>query len=137
MQDGTDTGGTDTGGSTVIVLPETEADTLCVRFTGLIRREDHRRTLYTRLEALMEAYGSYNLLIEYGPDYIGWEQDAADISLRSIMAFGPHARRIAYVNPTEKKILQTKLTASLFSGEIRLFEKDEYPQAVVWVRGAG
>lgn len=121
---------------TVVILPETDEHTLCVRFTGLIRKEDHKLNLRDRLAAMVEKDGWYSMLIEY-KDFVGWEHDAADISLRSIMDFGKFARRLAYVNPPEKKVMQTKLTAPLFGGEMQFFDEGDFDAALEWVRGGG
>ena len=122
------------GSETVVVLPETNNHTLCLEFTGLIRAEDHRRNLQSNLQKMINRDGWFNMLIHYSPDFRGFEKDAASTSMQSIIDQGKYARRLAYVNPPEKKILQNKLAAPLFTGEIRYFGPDDMDEALEWVK---
>lgn len=119
--------------STVFVLSETGGDALCIAFRGLVRRADHKRYLRDNLVALVKAHGGYSLLIDYTA-FAGWEPDAAAISLESIVEFGPYARKLAYINPPEKKIMQHKLSGSLFGGETRFFDDLTRAEAFAWVK---
>lgn len=123
-----------TAGSTVIILPETNEQTLCVELTGRVRQEDHKKNLAGQLQKIIDRQGWYNLLVYYGPGYEGWEKDGAEISFQSIAKFGKLARRLAYVNPPEKKVFQNKISAPLFGGETRYFEDNELKQAMEWVK---
>lgn len=81
----------------------------------------------------VEEAGWFNLLLHFDPHFKGWEPEAADSSWRSIIKFGKHARKLAYVNPTDKKILQMKLSKALFKGEVRFFNQDDLDQALAWI----
>jgi len=120
--------------TTVLVLPETDGHTLCVEFTGLIRREDHKRNLSGNLAKIIEKYGWYNLLISHAPSFRGWETDAAELSLRSIMEYAKYGRRRAFVNPPEKLIMMQKMSG-LFGGETRYFDAGQFQDAIAWVKG--
>ena len=122
-------------GATVIVLPQTDDHTLCVEFTGLIRAEDHRKAFAENLGPMVEKNGWYNILIYHRPDFKGWEPDAADISLRTIMEYGKFCRRRAVVSPTEKLIMMQKMSGQLFGGETKYFNDDQFQEALAWVRG--
>lgn len=121
--------------STVIILPESDEKTLCVELAGTIRRADHERVIRKGLFERFEKNGSYNLMAYFGPDFKGWEPDAADISMQTIVEIGRHAHRLAFVNPPEKKVMQSKLTPHLFGGELRHFADDDLKEAITWVKG--
>lgn len=117
------------------VLPETDENTLCVELSGLIKREDHARNVYARLEEMVKSKGRFNLLVHFTPSYKGWEEDAAALSLQSIVDFGKFAHRLAYINPPEKKIFQNKIMAPLLGGESRYFDEGRKAEAMAWVKG--
>src|SRR5690349_21487258 len=122
---------------TVKVLPETDGQTLCIEFSGLIRAEDHKRALGNNLKKIIARNGFYNLLIVYAPGFKGWELDAADVSLRTIMDFAKYGRRRAFVDPPEKIALMQKVSGDkLFGGETRYFNADQFDAALAWVKGA-
>lgn len=121
--------------STVIVLPETDEHTLCVELNGWVLREDHKRNLRGNLEKIIEKNGWYNLLINYNPAFRGWEEDAADLSLQSIIEFGKLACRRAYVNPPKKAFYRNKMGESLFGGDVHYFNSDQFQEALDWVKG--
>lgn len=119
---------------TVIILKESDDRTLCLKFSGLVTRADHQTYLRHELEKIIARHGEYNLLILHDEDFRGWEPGAAESSLRSIIDFAGQSRRIAYVNPPEKKVLQTKLSQPLFNGEVKMFDRADYDAAVTWVK---
>lgn len=122
---------------TIRVLPQTDDQTLCIEFSGLIRAEDHKRVFRANLEKIIEKNGFYNLLITHAPDFKGWEADAADRSLRTIMDLAKYGRRRAIVDPPEKIVLMQKVSGqSLFGGETRYFNADQFDDALAWVKGA-
>lgn len=125
---------TDSLPETLVVMPESDDRTLCIEAKGYVRREEHTGKLRKGLERILEHYESYNLLLYYGTDYKGWEAEAAESSMESIIDYGKRARKLAYVNPPEKKIMQMKITADLFSGETRFFSKEDLAAAIAWVK---
>ncbi len=120
--------------ATVIVLPQTDENTLCVELRGLIRRDDHKRNLHDNIEKMVARQGWFKMLVYFGPEYQGWEHGAAEFSMGSIIDLGKYARKLAYINPPEKKILQNKLAAPLLSGEIRYFDQNHFQDAVDWIK---
>lgn len=126
---------TDNPSETIVVMPESDDRTLCVELRGYVRRTDHAEKLRKGLERILQQHETYGLLLYYGPDYKGWEAGGADSSMESMIDYGKQARRLAYVNPPEKKILQMKITAGLFSGEVKFFSPDDLAAAIAWVKG--
>lgn len=119
---------------TVDILPESDERTLCVSLAGLVCLEDYEKNFLRPLEAMVEEGVSYGLLIHYSSDYKGWTPEAADRSFQSIIDYGQKARKLAYVNPPESKIFQVKMAKPLLGGEIRLFNADELPSALSWIK---
>jgi DNA-binding transcriptional ArsR family regulator len=120
--------------ATVIVLPETDEQALCVELTGVIRREDHELNLRGNLKKIIEKKGWYNLLVKFSPSFKGWEESAAAISLKTITEFAKYGRRHAYVNPSERDIYRNKMSAPMFGGETRYFNRDQFQEALDWVK---
>lgn len=120
---------------TVIILPQTDEQTLCLRYTGVVTKQDHYDGMVVPGLAIIERNGYYNLLIEYGPDFKGFLPDAADQSFRLIRDWGKYGRRIAYINPSPRRMFMTKIVAILLGNSaIRNFSSDEFDEAVAWVK---
>lgn len=119
---------------TVTVLPETEGPTLCLRNSGLVQADDHNKHLRDNIEKLVTRYGYFKVLIYYDEIYRGYTPEAADLSIRSMLDFGKYARKIAYVNPPETRILLHKVLPDVFSAEVRFFNKDKLDQAMAWIK---
>jgi hypothetical protein len=120
--------------NTVIILPETDDKTLCLAFTGAVTKADHYNNLVVPMTARIEQYGYYNLVIWYKDDFTGYMPEAADQSFISIRELGPHAHRIAYVNPTERKLFQTNLMRAKLGHEVKNFDTADLAAAIAWAK---
>ena len=120
--------------NTITVMPESGGQTLCLALDGQITRKSHQEYLRAGLENILKNHDSYNLLLYYTPGYQGWDPAAADSSMQSILDYGRKARKLAFVNPSEKKIMQHKMTPDLFGGETRFFDAHELQEAISWVK---
>jgi len=120
--------------TTIIVMPESDDVTLCLTLTGIITKDDHRRNLYNELDRRIKKFGTFNLLIFFSKDFQGWQEDAAGSSMGSIIEQAKYGRKIAYVNAPEKKVLQTKLSKPLFTGDVRFFNEADLLAATDWVK---
>jgi len=120
--------------SSVTILPESDDFTLCLRFDGAVTKQDHYDNLVVPMRAMIEKHGYYNLLIFHAQTYQGYEPDAAEQSFNSINEMGKYARRIAYVNPTARKLFQTNLTRVLLGKEVKNFDTAELEAAIMWVK---
>ena len=125
-----------TQNSTITRLPESTDQVLCVALTGLIRREDHEKYLNKPVQAMIGRYGQCSLLFHYDDEFKGWEPDAAAANMNAILTSGAYARKLAYIDPPEKKILQLKLAEPLIAGEIRYFSREQLPEALAWVKAS-
>lgn len=120
---------------TVIILPQTDDCTLCLRFTGVVTKQDHYDGMVVPGMAIIERNGFYNLLIEYAPDYKGLTRDAADQRFRLINDWGKYGQRVAYVNPSPRLVFMTKLARVLLGrADVRFFGTDELDDAIAWAK---
>lgn len=120
--------------SSITILPQSDEYTLCLLLRGVITRADHQANLAAPMRERIEKNGYYNLVLIYDPDFEGYTPDGADSSFQSIKEMGLKARRIAYVNPTARKLFQTKITRNMLGGDVRNFEKDDVEKAIAWAK---
>ncbi len=118
----------------VLVMSETEGKTLCLRNSGLVTAEDHKKYLRENVATLVQKFGTFNMLIVYDDDYQGYTPDAADSSIRAMLDYGAFVQKLAYVNPPETRIKLHKMLPDIFSGEVRFFDKDSLSTALTWVK---
>jgi hypothetical protein len=116
------------------VLPQSSHDTVCVTLRGVIGPEDYKKSLFDTLKNLTENGQTFNLLMNYDISFKGWDREAAEMSFRSIIDYGRKARKLAYVNAPDSKMLQIKMTQPLLGGEVRFFETEELDTAIAWVK---
>lgn len=105
---------------------------IAAELKGKISKEDHVKHIRNPIAKSVEEAGWFNLLLSYN-DFLGWEPEAAESSFNSMIDYGRKARKLAYVNPPDKKRLQMKLTKALFNGEVRFFENDQLEEARQWI----
>ena len=120
--------------NSIAILPETHGEVLCLRLTGIVSAADFERDFGSRITELVKRYGRFRLLVHYAADFEGWDTEAAELDLRSIALHHTHAARLAYVNPSRKKILQMELKRPIFSAEIRLFQEADLAEALAWIQ---
>ncbi len=118
---------------TITILPETSGSTLCLHLTGVVDAASFKEFFDKPLNDLLAKYGHYNLLVDYDAGFIRWEEEAADLSFKSIATCGPKARRCAYVNPPESRIVLMKIMNPMLTGEVRYFNADQKAEALAWV----
>ncbi len=118
---------------TVTILPETTATTLCLRLSGIITAEDFSKNFGDRIKDITEKNNHYNLYILYDENYEGWSREAADLSFKNIAQYSPKARRLAYVNAPDSRILMMKMLQPIINAEVRYFNLSEKDEALAWV----
>lgn len=118
---------------TITVLPQTSGATLCLRFSGEVTAEDFVRNFDDRLKAILEKHDYYNVYLYYDPSFTGWSKEAADLSFKCISKYSPKARRLAYINAPDSRMLMMKMLEPIMNAEIRYFEDDEQQEAMDWV----
>lgn len=121
---------------TITILPETHEATLCLRLSGTVSPEDFTNNFGNRVQQIAEKYNHYNLFVFYDETFEGWSREAADLSFKNIAQFSPKARRLAYVNAPDSRILMMKMLQPIMHAEIRYFDLHEKEQAMAWVMEA-
>ncbi len=119
--------------STIITLPETHDATLCLRLTGMITPGDFNEHFGNHVYRLVDTYGYYNLFIHYDEKFEGWSREAADLSFKCVSQCSPKARRLAYVNAPDSRMLMMKMLQPMMTAETRFFDEDEKDEALKWV----
>ena len=119
----------------IVTLPETDSHTLCLRFQGVVTKKDHYDHLVVPMRAIVQQHGYYNLVLVFAPGFRGYQPDAAEQSFNSINELGRFSRRIAYVNPSPRKMFQTSLTRILLGKDVKNFSTEELAEAIAWAKG--
>lgn len=118
---------------TIITLPETGGATLCLHLRGEITADDFNDYFDTPLKEIVPKHGYYNLYIYYDPEFIGWSPEAADLSFKCISTFSPKARRLAYINAPDSRMLMMKMLDPIMQAEIRYYDDEQKKEALDWV----
>lgn len=118
---------------TVIILPESHDAILCLRLTGMVAADDFTKNFGDRVYQMVADYGQYNLYVFYDENFEGWSREAADLSFKCISQCGTKARRLAYVNAPESRILMMKMLRPLMNAETQYFNLADRDQALQWV----
>ncbi len=119
--------------SSVRFLPESQGDLICIAMKGIVSENDFKYFQKQFLD-IVGRFGHYRLLVHYQTDFKGWAPEAADMNLKIIIEYGPKARRIAYVNPPERKIFQTQLQRPILGSDVKIFPEDDLEKAMTWIR---
>jgi hypothetical protein len=119
---------------TIITLSETSSTMLCLRLTGEITAQDFNDYFDAPLKEMVARNGYYNLYIYYDPDFSGWSPEAADLSFKCISTYSPKARRLAYVNAPDSRMLMMKMLEPIMNAEIRYYDEEQKEEALAWVK---
>ena len=118
---------------TVITLPESSGNLLCLHFTGIVTLENHAVLCDKPLRAIVSKYGNYRFLALY-KDFAGWTTEAADNNFRLINDICHAAERLAYVNPPERKMLQLSLQRAALTPDMSFFDEGDLEEALAWIQ---
>lgn len=120
--------------ATVTLLPETDKTTLCLRLNGVVTKEDYLRYFEEPLYRILEDSEHYNLFACHAADFQGWTEEAADLSFKCISTVGSRARKAAYINAPDSRMLMMKMLKPLMTAEVRYFDEEEFEAALQWVK---
>lgn len=118
----------------ITILPETDDTTLCVRLTGHINARDYKQNYGQQIADRAKRHGFFNLLVYYDEHFTGWDADAAELNFKSICELADNARKLAYINPGESKIMLMKLAGPMLVADIRYFDAHELQTALEWIK---
>jgi hypothetical protein len=115
------------------ILPESAGRFLGLRVRGKLTGEDYQQTLMPRLETIFREQGRVRVLLLLEQDFEGFETQA-------LMGeeFGRQHRddfeKIAVVGGSWLLLLELKMMALVFSGEVQNFSREELTQAWDWIK---
>lgn len=118
---------------TVTILPETNDTTLCLRLSGTITADDYMKNFDTPVKRIANTNGWYNLYVLHDADFVGWSPEAADLSFRCISEYSPKARRLAYINAPDSRMLMMKMLKPMMQAETKFFDEDQKDEAMAWI----
>lgn len=122
-------------GKTVTILPETRGAILCLRFSGTVCLEDYAVFFDASLQKIVADFGYCSVLIHFDESFTGWTEEAAALSFKNIAAYMPVAKKIAYVNAPDSRMLLAKILEPTTAAETRFFDTQEIRQALDWIKG--
>lgn len=118
---------------TITILPQTSGATLCLRLTGDITADDFSAYFDAPIKEIVPVHGYYNLYVFYDENFQSWTKEAADLSFKCISTFSPKARRLAYINAPDSRMLLMKMLEPIMQAEIRYFDIGQQQEAMDWV----
>ncbi|QQG36282.1 MAG: STAS/SEC14 domain-containing protein [Micavibrio aeruginosavorus] len=118
---------------TVITLPESSEATICLQLTGTITADDFTTYFDIPVQKAVEKHGYYNLYIYYDLQFEGWSREAADLSFKCISKYSPKAKRLAYINAPDSRMLMMKMLSPIMQAEIRYYKEEQKKEALTWV----
>lgn len=118
---------------TITTLPGTSETALCLQLTGMITANDFTTYFDIPVQKAVEKHGFYNLYIYYDSEFEGWSREAADLSFKCISKYSPKAKRLAYVNAPDSRLLMMKMLSPIMQAEIQYFPATQKDEALSWV----
>ncbi len=118
------------------ILEQSEGPLLCIEVKEPVRLDAYKNSYLPHIEKNLAEFDHLDMLFYY-PDrenFLGWEEEAADLNLQKFTEFGRKVHKIALVDAPEKVVLRWNLMQPLFGGEVKTFEKDQFDQALAWVK---
>lgn len=115
------------------ITNESSGCLLCIIVDKPISLEGYTQNFLPRAQQIIEEYGELRLLVDY-EFYQGWEEEAARLDMANVIEGGKFLTRIALINPPDRVVFQVKLKEPLLGGEIRIFNRDQLAEAMVWVK---
>lgn len=119
--------------SSVEILPESDNVLACVKYSGIVRENDCR-IFHLRLESNLSESGRLKILTVFDKTFRGWEIDAAEADLGSMLEYAGKAEKIALVNPPPTTVFQMKVLTPLFGNEVKFFEEGHFAEALEWIK---
>ena len=119
---------------TITVLPQSNERSLCVRLSGMIDSAEYLEKFASAVERMAATNKDFDLLVFYDEQFKGWSREAADLSFKNFSQFSPKARRLAYVNAPQARVLMMKMMQPITEADVRYFERDELDDALSWIR---
>ena len=116
------------------ILPESEGNILCIEIRDKISTDFYHNTLEPAIGKILIENEYIKLLIVHMAPSPGWEEEAAEKDLRNLAELGHRVQKIALINPPEKTIIKWTTLQPLLSGPVKIFERENMEDALVWIK---
>lgn len=116
-----------------IVMPESDDSCLCLQIEKEISGEGYKENFIKRIENMIDQYGVIRLLIYY-KKFSGWDKEAAMLDVSASARFQGKLCKMAMVNAPDSEIARGLIRQENLKGKIRMFEEEELPEALAWVK---
>ncbi len=125
---------TNTKEKCVTILPQTEGDLFCARYDGVMNVPEYTEIFIKQSDAAIAKYGTIRLLIEFGPNFAGWDDEAAELNFKTVLRQCPHVRKLVYINPSKRTLAKAHmLLPADLKNNMRMFEAGQIAEAVEWM----
>ncbi len=118
---------------TITILPQSTDTVLCIQLTGMVSADEYETKFGAAVEAMATNHKHFNLLVFYDERFEGWSLEAADLSFKNFSQFSPQARKLAYVNAPEARILMMKMMKPMTDAQVRYFDINALNEALGWI----
>ena len=115
------------------IRPETHGNVLAIRGTRRLTAEDYEELLIPSLESLIKDHSKARLLFEMGPDFRGWNIDAAWRATKFSLKHKDEFEKVAALCGPKWVHWAMKLSSYLIDGDVRVFPCDQRYQALEWI----
>lgn len=116
------------------VRSESDGNILRINYEGIVTDRDHEKFIVQPARSIIKKYGRIRCISVFSADFKGWTPEAADSNLKLGQEFMKSCDRLAYVNPSKRKILQMKLAEPVLKCPIRFFNASELDNALAWIK---
>ena len=108
---------------------------LFLRLYDAVTLDDYLKYFVQPAKKIADTNGWYNLMVIHDESFTGWTPEGAEVSFRYLVEYCPMARRVAYVNATDSRMLLMKMLGPVMKdAEIRFYELGQLDEAMAWMQ---
>lgn len=115
-----------------LLLPESEGSLLCYDVPRQVTVDIYSAFLKD-VQATIEAHEEFRLLLLYGK-FENWEEHAAEQDVTFYVEYGKYMQKFCLVGPPDKEIMSKLIASSMIAGELKIFSRERYADAVLWAK---
>ena len=114
------------------LMPESEGPLLCYAVVGAVTEGSYIDFL-KQVKDRIATYGEFRLLLDY-QNFLGWEKEAAEMDVTFYIEQGKYMTKFCLVGPPDKEILSKSIASAMIAGELKVFSRDHFAQALAWAK---
>ncbi len=115
-------------------LSESSDTALLVQASGHLTHEDYQTTFIPELQRLINIKGKARVLLYMDEGFEGWEMQAAWDDAKFGLAHRNDFSKLAIVGGPKWVAWGVRLSETLISGEIKMFEPEQLSEAKIWIK---